>query len=111
MPKSVFKLCKDVFVLTTALIQDIDVCHNIHFTNSIDDVIKYFTFIDDPVYVIGGQCIYKCLEKYIDTWYITHVNYEPKKQADTFFDVDLSQHKFMSVLQTGDGWEIVKHYK
>ena len=105
MPMSVLQLCKNVIVLTSALMTDIN---NIHFTDNIDE--KYIT-CNDPIYVIGGQYTYKYLERYINTWYVTYVNYKPAKIADVYFDVDLSHHKFMNVLQTGEGWMTVKQHK
>lgn len=104
MPMSVLQLCKTVIVLTTSALQDNDF---IHFANSIDECITTYITCNDPVYVIGGQHIYKLFEKYIDTWYITYVNYEPAN-VDTYFDVDLSHHKTITVLQTGEGWKTVK---
>lgn len=105
MPMSVLQSCKDVIVLTSAMMTDIN---NIHFTDNIDE--EYIT-CDTPVYVIGGQYTYKYLEKYIDTWYVTYVNYKPAKIADVYFDIDLSQYKHMNVLQSGEGWMTVKQHK
>ncbi|MCR4846373.1 MAG: dihydrofolate reductase [Eubacterium sp.] len=65
-----------------------------HSEEELFDILKDYD--SDDVFVIGGGKVYKMLEPYADTAYITKIDY--KYQADTYFpDLD-----------SKDNWEVVE---
>ena len=65
-----------------------------HSDEELFDILKDYD--SDDVFVIGGGKVYKMLEPYADTAYITKIDY--KYQADTYFpDLD-----------SKDNWEVVE---
>lgn len=107
MPKSVFKKCEQVIVLTQSDCRDKPNEGNISYQHGFP--IKY---IDSnyPVYVIGGNNTFKRLESMIQMFYVTRVN-RPVEVADTYFTVDLKHFDTITYdkFPSGDDWKIIKY--
>ena len=65
----------------------------VHSTEELFEVLR--TIPSDDIFIIGGGTVYKLLEPYCDTAYITKINYS--YQADTYFPN----------LEKMDNWELV----
>lgn len=111
MPKSVLQLCKQVNVITRSKCENKQNDDKICFCNGIDE--NYIEKIKDPIYVIGGNEIFKSFQSIIEAFYVTRVN-RPVKAADTYFTVDLTPYicrKSDNNTPSGDDWKIVKYTK
>ena len=77
------------YVLTRNTSHTYNTNNDVVFESIIDNILL-LDFIFDEVYIIGGGEIYKLLEPYISTFYVTKIdNCLP---CDTFFTVDISNY-------------------
>lgn len=108
MPKSVLQLCKQVNVLTRSNRENMQNDDKICFCNGIDE--NYIEKIKDPIYIIGGNEIFKSFQSIIEAFYVTHVN-RLVKAADTYFTVDLKHFDTITYdkFPSGDDWKIIKY--
>lgn len=107
MPKSVLQLCKQVNVLTRSNRENMQNDDKICFCNGIDE---NYIKTSDPIYIIGGNEIFKSFQSIIEAFYVTHVN-RPVKAADTYFTVDLKHFDTITYdkFPSGDDWKIIKY--
>ena len=71
--------------------EEVDVVHSME---ELFDILR--VMVSDDIFIIGGGTVYKALEPYCDTAYITKIDYA--YQADTYFPN----------LDEKDNWEVAE---